>query len=100
VRAASRNGASRHVVARLQDGPLDGSLVHPPLSPEGEPADMLPVTEDRDGAYVLAGSPGSRGVVPYRWITAQEWNGLRLWLRFRRHADPVGAPPQGRPPRP
>jgi hypothetical protein len=88
------------VVARLRDGPLDGKLVRPPLSPEGEPADMLPVADDRDGAYVLAGSPGSRGIVPYRWITAREWSGLRRWLRFGRHADQAGAPHQGRPPRP
>ena len=74
----------RHV-ARLLDGPLAGSLVRLPRSDDGEPVDELPIDGQHDGAYQLAGLPGNRGIVPYRWFTHEEKAKFRRWLRHRVH---------------
>lgn len=82
------NGRTRHdYEALLLDGPLAGSHVRVDQLPDGEPVEVIPIAGDRHGAYVLAGFVGWRGFLPYRWVTREEWAGLRRWLHLGRTAD-------------
>jgi hypothetical protein len=64
---------------------MAGELVRVDPGPDGDPIEIVPVRGERRGAYVLAGLSNLRGVLPYRWVTREEWAGLRRWLRLRRH---------------
>lgn len=79
----TRNGGQGRHVARLLDGPLAGSLVRVPVRSDGDPPDELSVSGARQGVYLLAGLPGARGTLPYRWLNRQEQAELRRWLRGR-----------------
>ena len=70
-------------MARLLDGPLAGSLVRLPARGDGNPPDELTVESETHGVYLLAGLPGKRGILPYRWLSRQERTELRRWLRGR-----------------
>ena len=72
----------RRYEARLLDGPLAGAHVLVSSLPGGDPLDVLPIDGERRGAYVLAGLASIRGYIPYRWVTPEEWAGLRRWLRL------------------
>ena len=74
----------RRYEARLLDGPLAGTHVQVESRPGGDPQDMLRINGVQRGAYVLAGLSSSGGRLPYRWVTPEEWAGLRRWLRFGR----------------
>ena len=80
----TRNGGRGRHVARLLDGPLAGSLVRLPARGDGSPPDEVPVESEPQGAYLLAGVPGRRGILPYRWLTQVERAELRRWLRGRK----------------
>lgn len=79
----TRDGGQGRYVARLLDGPRAGSLVRVPSRSNGDPPDELAVESERQGLYLLAGLPGNRGTLPYRWLSWQERAALRRWLRGR-----------------
>ena len=82
MRRTERGDDTRRYEARFLDGPLAGAHVYVRSQPGGDPLDVLPIQGDRRGAYVLAGFATLRGYMPYRWVTPEEWSGLRRWLRF------------------
>ena len=82
MRRTVRAGYGRRYEAKLLDGPLAGARIHVESLPGGDPQDTLTIAGERRGAYVLAGLMTMRGYLPYRWVTSEEWAGLRRWLRF------------------
>jgi hypothetical protein len=82
LRSVTHGWSSQTYEVLLRDGPRDGTQVTVPSLPDGEPPDVLPVSRGPQGAYVLAGNPNPRGITPYRWVTREEWAGLKRWLRL------------------
>ena len=82
MRPTVRADDGRRYEARLLDGPLAGASVYVDSLPGGDPLDTLPIAGERGGVYVLAGLAPLRGYLPYRWVSSEEWAGLRRWLRF------------------
>ena len=82
MESTERGADRRSYEARLLDGPLAGAQVQVESRPGGDPQDMLRISGEQRGAYVLAGLSTSGGCLPYRWVTPEEWTGLRRWLRF------------------
>ena len=78
---------ARRYEALLLDGPRDRTRVSLSSLPSGDPVETVPVQGNRQGAYVLAGTQNLAGITPYRWVTREEWAGLRRWLRFGRPAS-------------
>jgi hypothetical protein len=84
MQRSERGDERQRYEARLLDGPWAGARVYVKSRPGGDPLDILPIDGERRGAYVLAGVVTTRGCLPYRWVTPEEWTGLGRWLRFGR----------------
>ena len=73
---------SRRYIARLLDGPLQGTFVRMTLGPDDEPAEFFPVAHERHGAYVLANAD-------LFGFTRQEQQVLAFLVRAHRRAIPI-----------
>ena len=84
MRPTVRAESCQRYEARLLDGPLAGARVSVNSLPGGDPLDTLPIASEQGGVYLLAGLAPLRGYLPYRWVSSEEWAGLRRWLRLGR----------------
>lgn len=95
--SATQSAPSGRYQALLVDGPRDRTRLSLLTLPDGDPVEAFAVQENPRGAYVLAGNPNLLGTTPYRWVTTEEWTGLRRWLRFGRRTRQAGKVTSGTP---